>query len=241
MVTTTRLSLLALVVGVALLLAALLHENAPSLPSVARVEASATLAVEGRRFGDPVEGRLDVLVPRDRVDPDSVALDAVFAPFVPVRPPAVERWTDGGTTLVRYRFLLECLEEACLPRNVGAGLALAPVTVRFAERSGRPGAVTAGWPAVGAASWLGGDDAGLLGWRADLDPLPALGYRLPPRLLALLLAALALAAAAGAGALLLPPLRRLLPAPPEPIDGRTVLEAVASAALTEHEAKTGAS
>ena len=233
----TWISLAALAAGVALLLAALLHDGAPSLPPVDRVEATGTLAVEGRRFGDPVEGRLDVLVPRERVEPDSVVLDASFAPFALVRPPVVERRTVGPTTLVRYRFLLECLEEACLPRNVGGGLALAPATVRFAARSGRPGAVAVGWPAVGAASWLGGDDAGLLGWRADLDPLPAIGYRLPPRLLALLLAALGLAAAAGAAALLLQPLRAALPERHAPADRRSVLDralaAVRSAAVGE--------
>jgi hypothetical protein len=220
----TRLSLAALAAGAALLLAAALHDGGPSLARVEAVEAAGTLAVEGRRFGDPVVGRLDVLVPNRQVDPESVSLDASFAPFALAAPPVDSRVANGGTTLVRYRFVLECLEEACLPRNVGDGLVLAPATVRFTERSGRPGSVTAGWPQVGAASWLGGDQGGLLGWRADLDPLPAFDYRLPPRLLALLLAVLAAATAATSFLLLRPWARGALPRPRAAGDGRSVLE-----------------
>lgn len=214
----------ALLAGAALLAAALLGGDDASLPRVEAVEARADLAAEGHRFGDRLEGRVEVLVPERRVDPDTVTLDADFAPYELAAPPAVERAGDGETTLVRYELVLECLSHECLPRSVGdGGLLLAPATIDYAEASGRRGTVSVGWEPVPSGSWLGGDAEELLGWRADLDPLPGVDYRVPPRLLALLLLALALACAAGSLALLLPRLREALPDAPAGADESTVL------------------
>jgi hypothetical protein len=224
------LPLAALAAGAALLAAALLHDGGVDLPRVERVEAAGVLEGEGRRFGDPVEGRVDVLVPRAAVDPGSVALEADFAPYALAAPLRAERRTDGPTALVRFRFRLECLEDACLPRHAGAGFSLAPGVVRWAGPGGR-GSALVGWPPVEAGSWLD-EEAGLLGWHTGLEPLPAIGYRLPPRLLAALLALLAVALGAGAAALLLPWARRTLPAAAAPVDRRSVLDRALAAVRT---------
>ncbi|HEU0335081.1 MAG TPA: hypothetical protein VFR43_00930 [Gaiellaceae bacterium] len=220
----TWLSIVALGVGVALLAAALLHDEAASLPRVDEVRAAAGLDVGGGRFGDPVVAGVEVLVPAEAVDPESIRVDASFAPFALAGPPALERRDGGPTTLLRWRYRLECLERACLPREAGLGVVLPPATVRFVSRSGRAGAVTVGWPQVRSATWLGGADAGLLGWRADLAPLPAFDYRIPPRPFAVLLALVAVALAAAGAALLWPAVRRAVPHAAAPADRRSVLD-----------------
>jgi hypothetical protein len=216
----------ALAVGAALLVAAALdRDGGVTLPQVDAVEARADLAVEGHRFGDAVPGRLDVLVPNDRVDPGTVTLDADFAPYELTRPPRVGRLEDGATTLLRFDFELRCLAHECLPRSTGGGgLLLAPATIRYTGHGGAPASVGAGWETLPAGTWLDDDAAELLAWRTALEPLPALDYRVPPRLLAVLLLALALAAAAGGAALLLPRIRDALPRPRPAGDDRSVLE-----------------
>jgi hypothetical protein len=234
------LSLAALGLGAILLAAAALHDERPALPAIDDVRAVAALDGAGR-FGDPVTAEVEVLVPTKTVDPESVRVDAGFAPFAIAARPVLERGDDGGTALRRWRFRLECLEHACLPREAGLGLVLPPATVRFVRRTGGAGSVTVGWPQVRPASWLGGDDAGLLGWRAALEPLPAFDYRVPPRLLAVLLGALALGLA-GAGAVVVSPaVRRAVPRSQAPVDRRSVLDralaAVRSAAGGEDPAE----
>jgi hypothetical protein len=239
-VVRTWVSVAALAAGAALLAAAALHDEHTVLPAVDDVRAVATLD-GGGRFGDTVTAGVDVLVPTETVDPETVRVAAGFAPFTPAARPALERSDDGTTALLRWRFRLECLEHACLPDEAGLGLVLGPATVRFDRRTGRAGSVTVGWPQVRAASWLGGDDAGLLGWRAALNPLPAFDYRVPPRPLAVLLGVLAVALAAAGAALLWPALRRAVPHAPAPVDRRSVLDralaAVRSAAGGEDPAE----
>jgi hypothetical protein len=239
-VVRTWLSLAALALGAVLLAAAALHDERPDLPAVDDVRAVAALD-GGGRFGDSVTAGVEVLVPTKGVDPESVRVDAGFAPFALAAQPVVERGDDGATALLRWRFRLECLEHACLPREAGLGLVLPPATVRFVRRTGRAGSVTVGWPQVRTASWLGGDDAGLLGWRAALSPLPAFDYRVPPRPLAVLLGVVAIALAAAGAALLWPALRGAVPHAHAPADRRSVLDralaAVRSAAGGEDPAE----
>jgi hypothetical protein len=220
------LSWAALAAGAVLLVAAALaRDDGVRLPRVDAVEARADLAGEGRRFGDAVPGRLDVLVPNDRVDPGTVALDADFGSYELVRPPRVDRLEDGATSLVRFDFALRCLTHDCLPRSAGAGgVPLPPATVRYTGPGGEPAGVGVGWETLPAGTWLDDDTAELIAWRAALEPLPALDYRVPPRLLAVVLLALSLAAAAGGAALLLPRIRDALPRPRPAGDDRSVLE-----------------
>jgi hypothetical protein len=237
------LSWAALAAGVALLVAAALaRDDGVRLPRVDAVEARGDLVAEGHRFGDALPGRLDVLVPNDRVDPGTVALDADFAPYELVRQPRIARLEDGGTTLVRFDFELRCLVHDCLRRSAGeGGVLLPPATIRYVGPGGEPAGVGAGWETVPAGTWLDDDTAELLTWHTALEPLPALEYRLPPQLLAVVLLALSLAAAAGGAALLVPRIRAALPEPRPAGDDRSVLEralaAVRSAAGGEDAAE----
>ena len=194
----------------------------------------------GVRFGDIVPVRLDVLVPRRLVDPASVRLETGFQPYRATGPLAPERVDDGGTTLLRYRFRLSCLEPQCVPDRESVGFIFSQGVVRYRELGGRPKELRVSWPVLRPESQLGPLDAGLLAWHADVRPPPEPDYRLPPRLLAAFLAALALACALISAGLLWPRIAAALPEPRE-IDRRSLLEralaAVRSAATADDAAE----
>jgi hypothetical protein len=230
----------ALVAGVALLAAALLRSQDPGLPHVERLELRGGLDTTGVRFGDAVPARLDVLVPRKLVDPASVRLQAAFEPYRVSGRLVPERVDDGGTTLLRYRFALNCLQPECLPDGEGPGFLFPQGLVQYREVGGGARTLSVSWPVLKPGSQLHPLDAGLLAWRADVVPPPDTDYRLPPRLLAVLLGALALACALGAAGLLVPRIVAALPQRSE-VDRRSLLEralaAVRSAASADDAAE----
>ena len=65
-------------------------------------------------FGDPLVARVDVVVDRERLDPERIELDTEFSPFTVERQERERKDFDRFTRL-RYRFELECLEAACVP------------------------------------------------------------------------------------------------------------------------------
>jgi hypothetical protein len=202
---------IALIAGAALLAAALVRARDPQLPTVASVEAHASLPSAHVRFGDTVPVRVDVLVPRRSVSPESVRLDATFSPYRVIGRVAPRRTDDGPTTLLRYELSLECLRAECLPERDGSPFLLPPALVRYQSPSGAPGRLLVSWPELAVDTQLGALDAAQLKWRDGANPPPAFDYRVPPRLLALLLAALAFAAALGSVRLLLPRVAAALP------------------------------
>jgi hypothetical protein len=215
----TVLSLLSLAAGVALLAVAVSERERVTLPAVAQVAASGRLD-GGERFGDPVRGQLDVLVPLAAADPAAVRWSPSFAPFRLAGPVRVRRWDDGRTTLVRYEFSLECLAAACLPSRSGESILLPPAVVRV---PGKPPARVA-WPALAGASRQPAWTRRELAWRSGLGTLPPIGTHLAPRLLAAGLLAAALLAAAASVALLAPGLLAVLPRRAGGRDTSTVLD-----------------
>jgi hypothetical protein len=218
----------ALGVGAALLAAALFRARDPQLPAVASVEAHASLPSGHVRFGDTVPVRVDVLVPRRSVNPQSVRLDATFSPYRVIGRVVPRRTDDGPTTLLRYDLALECLRPECLPERDGSPFLLPPALVRFQSPGGAPGRLLVSWPVLAVDTQLGALDAAQLKWRDGISSPPAFDYRVPPRLLAVLLAALALAAALGSVRLLLPRVAAALP-DGSAEDRRSVLERVLAA------------
>jgi hypothetical protein len=221
----------ALALGLALLLGALLRARDPQLPRVERVEAHASLPTRGVRFGDTVPVRLDVLVPRDRVEPSSVQLNASFEPYKPVGRIAAKRVDDDGTTLLRYRFVLECLRPECLPERDGSPFLLPPALVSFRTTNRAPGGVVVSWPPLPVDSQLGPLELSQLAWRDGASPRPAFDYRLPPRLFALLLGALSVVAAVASARILVPRVAAALPEHLE-LDRLSVLERAIAAVRT---------
>jgi hypothetical protein len=221
----------AVALGLALLVGALLRARDPQLPRVERVEAHASLPTRGSRFGDTVPVRLDVLLPRERVEPSSVRLNASFTPYRPVGRIAGDRVDDGGTTLLRYRFELECLRPDCLPPRDGSPFVLPPALISFRTTNRAAGQVFVSWPPLAVDSQLEPSELSQLAWRDGASPRPAFDYRLPPRLLALLLGVLSVAAAVASARILVPRVAAVLPEHRE-LDRRSVLERAIAAVRT---------
>ena len=207
----TALAIAALAVGLTLLVGAVLRAQDPRLTAVATVEAHASLPSKPVRFGDTVPVRIDVLVPRRSVDPDTVRLDATFTPYRVIGRVAAHRTDDGATTLLRYRFSLECLRQECLPERDGSPFLLPSALIAYRAGSGSWRRLVVTWPPLAVESQLGPLDAAQLRWRNGVTPPPAIDYQVPPRLLALLLGALSLVAALGCVRVLLPRVAAALP------------------------------
>lgn len=195
----------ALAAGLALLAAAFFLPDRRTLPAVDRLSAASGLSTASPHFGDEVRAVVEVLLDRRAVNPRSVRVDASFTPFH-VGATLRERVDAGRRTRLRYEYVLDCLRSACLPGSPpaagGAGFLLPPATVRYTLVDGRPGTTAVGWPEMRIGSQLRQIDFGVLPWRAQIRPLPPLGYRLAPRVLAAGAVLAALLALAGGGFLL---------------------------------------
>jgi hypothetical protein len=209
--------------AVVLLVAALTRGTDTGVPPVDRVEVRAELGADGHRFGDLVPVSVDVLVPERLVDPGTVRLEASFAPYRRAAPMRLRRVEGKETTLLRYQLALRCLEAACVPSQNGVPLTVPDAIVRFRLRDQGPAELRVRWPVLRPRSRLGPLDAGLLAWQEGMRPLPDQDYRVPPRLLGVLVGALAIACALGAAGLLVPAALARLPAR-RPIDRRTLLD-----------------
>jgi hypothetical protein len=86
---------------------------AESKPAVVRGE----LIPDVHLFGEPVLARIDVILNRDKVDPDDVRLKTNFEPYEPVGETEEERRDIGDFTVIRYTTALNCLNEKCIPRT----------------------------------------------------------------------------------------------------------------------------
>jgi hypothetical protein len=167
------------------------------------ITGTALIEPEQHLFGDPVRARLELVMDRNRVDPDSVEVGANFAPYRELRP--VEwTWTDSGPiTRLRYDYVIACLTSACLPTGDGRvefGAAAIEFTI-----PGQPGPQTGDvqWPALRAAGRIDPDRLGQAALRAELRDLGPPSYRVSPRTVELVALALAVLFAAAAAILAL--------------------------------------
>lgn len=212
--TVVALAVAAAAAGVAVLV---LRDGAePRAPSH-RIEARGELSPRILFFGDTLTARIDVTLDPRRIDPASLRFEADFATWELVGRPVLTRADAPETTFVRMTWTLRCLIRACAPQRGVAPLEFDPALVTY--RGGVP--IQIEWPVLYVNSRLREADEnapeGLeLPWRIDVVSLPAVSYRVSPRLLtALLLAAAGILALVGLvfvhRAL---PKRRPAPAPP---------------------------
>lgn len=194
-------------------------------------DVRATLTPQILLFGDTLTARVDAVVDKRRIDPDSVQVEMDFTPWEIVAPvERVER--DGGATaLVRTTFTLRCLSSPCVPPRDTAPLDFDPVIVRYGE----DGRLDVPWPRLVVHSRIADRGAPVttagagqrggpqLPWTADLLSLPAVSYRIAPGILFPLLLALVavLAVVGGVLAIRARPERKEAPEPvpelpPEP-------------------------
>ncbi|MGH3127285.1 MAG: hypothetical protein ACRDPX_05150, partial [Gaiellaceae bacterium] len=88
------------------------------------IAASKTAVVRGELipdvhlFGEPVVARIDVILNREKVDPDDVRLKTNFEPYEEVRETRSTRQDIGEFTYLRYTTTLRCLGIDCIPRTL---------------------------------------------------------------------------------------------------------------------------
>lgn len=201
---TLRRSALALAL-IAALVAALtvvvLHEqggggsnrraSAPAVPGGAvPITVAATLDPRVLLFGDTLKAAVDVTFSRRRVNGDSIRITPQFAPWALVEPPHRERRDAGAVGFLRTTYVLRCTIGPCVPQGAGASsLEFDPVRVTFlpAARKGRQRTFEVHWPVLVSHSQIVTDDfenqaAINSPWRADAVSLPAVSYRVSPRI-----------------------------------------------------------
>lgn len=175
----------------------------PRAVAATGVAGTASITPRVHLFGDSVIATVDLLVDRERVDPDGIRLRPRFTPYERVGQFAVARRDLARLTQLRYRVVLRCLTAPCVPERAKQSFSLPPLGVHYRAPGGtaEPRVATIRWPRIEAASRV--NESALvpnaptiqLDWRADLSSLPQVSYRAQPRVLA--------AALAGGGVLLL--------------------------------------
>jgi hypothetical protein len=164
---------------VALVLVATLGGSSGAPAPRREVALTTSIAPSPVFFGDLVTAHAEVLVDRRRVDPDTVRIEADFAPYSLVGRPQESRSDSGRLTSIDVRYVLQCLVEACLPQP--DGIALPKLQVHTAPSSDNLVTYTESWPRVDVVSRV--EPAALETdpppWRQQLA-LPAVSYRLGP-------------------------------------------------------------
>jgi hypothetical protein len=140
-------------------------------------------------FGDPVHARVDIVVDREKIDPEAVQLDTQFAPFIVQRERREREDFERWTRLV-FLFDLDCLETACVPDTFEKPIQFPQVIVRAegAEQA------TVEWPLFLISARVretGAAAANSPEWRAA-PVVAAPSYRMDPTLLLVLMVAGAL-------------------------------------------------
>lgn len=165
-----------------------------------------TVTAEGRfepvthSFGDTVIARVDVVVDSRSVQPDSIRVDADFAPYETVGPERVQRIDAGATSVVRFSYPLRCLREGCDPDGASGVIELETGRVMYRFR-GQPGDAieVLDWPPVQVTGRVGDAAVTDILWQADETALVAPSYRNDPvKTAAVLFVAALLLAALGA-------------------------------------------
>lgn len=171
-------------------------------------------------FGEPVVARIDVIVNREKADPDAIRVKTDFEPYETVGETDVSRRDIGRYTHLRYTTTLRCLREDCIPRTFEGEVTVSQIpglppflpgqqrdydrTYEFpaavvrigSEPNPKPvGRVV--WPPLRSLSRINWNDSSIVGqgfpFVSNVTPLPEPEYRISPTLLALGLLAAALA------------------------------------------------
>ena len=208
-------------------------ESIPTLDDEPAIDARATLSPSDVLFGDTVRAMVEVTLDRNRVDPDSVRVQADFTPWQPVADAERLRRDGKTTTYLRLTYVLRCVVASCISTDTTAvqdfTQAQVTYTVREGTASSRRGSVKVLWPqlTVGSrysSSVTQGSGASAPQLRADLLSLPAVTYRVRPGvLLALLLAGSGVLAIAGGALVYLALPRRAWPGPNADVPPEQVL------------------
>lgn len=165
------------------------------------IAGTALLEPEQHLFGDAVRARLELILDRNRIDPDSVEVGANFQPYRALRPVEQTRTDSGPITKLRFDYLVGCLTAACLPKGGGrVELGGAAIEYRL-QGDAVPQTATVEWPPLRAAGRIDPDRLAQAALRAELRDLAPPSYRLSPKTVELVVLLLAVLFAAGAAIL----------------------------------------
>jgi hypothetical protein len=197
------------------------------LPGEQPIAVRSWVEPESQLFGDPALATIDVVVDSGRVDVDSVAVDASFAPYDVVGEPVRTRTVDGPLVRLRTQYRLQCLAQVCVPEHAQKPLTLPPARVAYVRANGTPGQPRAvQWPRLTITSQfeggtprqngLGETFTSPIGLRARVQPPGDPSWRASPLLVQILLIGGAVVLVGIAALLLLPFMRRKPEAEPAP-------------------------
>jgi hypothetical protein len=170
-------------------------------------------------FGEVVTARAEFTSPS--LDLRRLHVQANFAPYEPLGPPAVEYGRSGTAWQAVWTWRLQCLTRPCIPRapptDKYAGVAFRPLRVAYVPAAGRTRRTVVAWPPIEVRSavspavigWL--DLHNKILWGATATPLPP-AYASSPALVFDAALGAGIAALAGAALLAALWLRRIVPA-----------------------------
>jgi hypothetical protein len=173
-----------------------------------RPTARADIEPNTHRFGETVRARLELVVPTDQLDAQTLRVGGSFDPYDVVATPERSLVQVGPFTVARYEILLRCVKEECLPGEQTqeftfppAGFSWkvpAPPGRRFVDRRLDERRASASVPPLTVARGVSSNDLREGRWRSSLGALPEPDMSISPRRLEALLlgAAVALVAAA---------------------------------------------
>jgi hypothetical protein len=170
-------------------------------------------------FGDPIVAQVDVILDREKVDPDDVRLKSDFEPYDEVGETRTERVDLGRYSLIRYTATLTCLSQFCIPRTSAGETTVSQIpglppflpgqqrdeklkfefppatVVAIAEPEDKTlGRVV--WAPLRSLSRINWYDSSVVGqgfpFVANVAPLPEPDHRISPNVLGVVLLALAL-------------------------------------------------
>jgi hypothetical protein len=185
--------------------------GSPLPPPAEGVTYTAAITPARQVFGDRAVAELTVVVDTLVISPESVQLSPRFSPFQRVGPIEVERADHGETSVLRFRYPLQCIERACAPGGDRKTIELPLALVRVGRRDRGVVSDTVVWPAVTIVSRL--EPAELLDPRLEVQPreLPAVTFVLGPTFLGWLLAGAAAALVLAVGTAVALRVRRIAP------------------------------
>jgi hypothetical protein len=146
------------------------------------ISVNATLGPAQHMFGDPIRARIEVVLDAERVNPDTVKVQADFAPYRRLQPPTESRSAAGSITRLRFDYRLACLTYRCLP-NGRKRFELKNAAVEYSTRRG--GGVRTeeiDWPTLTASGRISRARFYEAQTRAEFRELEPPAYRVSPRL-----------------------------------------------------------
>lgn len=154
----------------------------PSVPSPSGdpVELTTAVGPSPALAGDRLVADLTLKVDTTRVDPGAIEVGAFFRPFRQVGRTGVEQIDRGATTIIHYRYPLQCIDRACALGEAPERTIDLPVgLVRYTPLEGDVVSLPLTWPGVTFSTRLSAEQ------RADIGSRPlalsaAQGDQVPP-------------------------------------------------------------